>query len=248
MLATSTTDSSTEQNVNLSAKTSFGRHETFHIRDGWLVKGMGAVGKAADIFGKTDAIDVLGVGRNMVAAIRYWLSATGLIEEIPKSGHRGPTHYKLTPLANLILEQDPYIEDDATLWVLHLKLATNWEAATSWYWAFNCSSQSEFSKETFQRQLRRFLADRDSEVSTSSVERDFNCFVRTYVPTQKMDAHAPSEDTLDCPMATLGLMRRVGDSAHFRFLFEHKANLPNQLVVPVKQTVTYQDFAGRAGL
>jgi len=38
MLATSTTDSSTEQNVNLSAKTSFGRHETFRIRDGWLVK------------------------------------------------------------------------------------------------------------------------------------------------------------------------------------------------------------------
>jgi len=52
----------------------FAKHETFHIREGWLFKGMTAIKRAeennqlATIFLDHDASGRLGMGRNMVEA------------------------------------------------------------------------------------------------------------------------------------------------------------------------------------
>jgi hypothetical protein len=59
----------------------FGRHETFHLRFAWLSKGFSALQKDQTLFENTDKATVtLGVGKNMVSAIRYWLRATQLID------------------------------------------------------------------------------------------------------------------------------------------------------------------------
>ncbi len=59
----------------------------------------------------------LGVGKNMVSAIRFWLRAFGLTKsDTPE------------PIAAYILNtnngRDPYVEDSNTIWLLHFLLVT----------------------------------------------------------------------------------------------------------------------------
>ena len=48
----------------------FARHETFHPRFGWLKKGFDKADDDNLVFSKESAPVVLGVGKNMVKAIR----------------------------------------------------------------------------------------------------------------------------------------------------------------------------------
>ena len=50
----------------------FARHETFHPRFGWLKKGFDKAVENSAIFSEESASTALGVGKNMVKAIRYW--------------------------------------------------------------------------------------------------------------------------------------------------------------------------------
>ncbi len=58
----------------------FSGHESFYCKSLWLKKGYDFV-SANKNFNNPDAAVDLGVGKNMVAAIRYWLRAFGLLEE-----------------------------------------------------------------------------------------------------------------------------------------------------------------------
>ena len=91
----------------------FRAHETFFIRKGWLSKGMRCVKNKPDVFiDRTEnPMDVLGIGSNMVKALRYWLQAVGLTTE-PTSGRREQT---FTELGQKVFEKDLYIEDFGTL-------------------------------------------------------------------------------------------------------------------------------------
>ena len=64
----------------------FRAHDTFFIRKGWLSKGMRCVFNNPVVFISRDEnpMDVLGLGANMVKALRYWLQAVGLTEEPPR--------------------------------------------------------------------------------------------------------------------------------------------------------------------
>lgn len=60
---------------------SFGGHETFTFRYGWLKKGVDGLEQQPDIFGQESAMVQLGVGKNMVRSIRHWCLATQVIRE-----------------------------------------------------------------------------------------------------------------------------------------------------------------------
>ena len=113
----------------------FRAHDTFFIRKGWLSKGMKYVQKKPDVFVAKDEnpMDVLGIGANMVKALRYWLQAVGLTEE-PSSGKRVQT---FTSLGNSVFTNDRYIEELGTLYLLHYRLSSNKDEATAWYFFFN---------------------------------------------------------------------------------------------------------------
>ena len=56
-------------------------HETFPCRYTWLPKAVRGVAKNPHLFADDDRAMVdLGVGKNMVRAIRYWAQATGVVE------------------------------------------------------------------------------------------------------------------------------------------------------------------------
>ena len=109
----------------------FRAHDTFFIRKGWLSKGMKYVHSKPDVFVAKDEnpMDVLGIGANMVKALRYWLQAVGLTEE-PNSGKRVQT---FTPLGQSFFTNDRYIEELGTLYLLHYRFSSNKSDATAWY-------------------------------------------------------------------------------------------------------------------
>src|SRR5574341_1496871 len=118
----------------------FAKHETFHIREGWLFKGMSAIktteaeGRLPTIFLDRDAPEQLGIGRNMVRALRFWMQATGLAKEQLED------HYatqRLTSFGEWVWQHDRYLEDETTIWLIHYHLACSRDQATTWYWFFN---------------------------------------------------------------------------------------------------------------
>ena len=159
----------------------FRAHDTFFIRKGWLSKGMKYVHNRADVFVSRDEnpTDVLGIGTNMVKALRYWLQAVGVTQE-PAIGRRVQT---FTELGNQIYEHDRYIEELGTLHLLHYKLASNKEEATAWYFFFNEFKMTEFTKEDFVSALQSYvlMSDEDISVALRSLNDDFACIVNTYL-------------------------------------------------------------------
>lgn len=60
----------------MATKYTFSGHETFQCRHLWLKKGYDFV-KANRSFNDEDAVLILGVGKNMVNSIRFWMKAFG---------------------------------------------------------------------------------------------------------------------------------------------------------------------------
>ena len=76
-------------------KPQFSGHETFPLRYGWLKKVHDAVREneqqgvdGKQVFSSEDAIARFGVGKNMVASMRYWALAAGMLAEV--RAHLGP--------------------------------------------------------------------------------------------------------------------------------------------------------------
>ena len=185
----------------------FRAHDTFFIRKGWLSKGMRHVAAAADVFvsSEENPMDVLGLGANMVKALRYWLQAVGLTEE-PLTGKRTQT---FTPLGKLVYEHDPYFEERVTLWLLQYRLASNRDLATAWYFFFNEFSMQEFTRNNFVTALQKYIDMQDdaTEIASRSLEEDFQCIVSTYLPRYKTDDKKISpENNIVCPFGELGLI------------------------------------------
>ena len=113
----------------------FRAHDTFFIRKGWLSKGMRSVANKPDVFISKDEnpMDILGIGANMVKALRYWLQVVGLTIE-PNKGKRSQS---FTNLGRLIYKHDTYIEELGTLCLLQYCLASQKDEATAWYFFFN---------------------------------------------------------------------------------------------------------------
>ena len=113
----------------------FRAHDTFFIRKGWLSKGMKCVEQKPNVFvdKNENPMDILGIGSNMVKALRYWLQVVGLTWE-PSTGRRDQN---FTRLGEQIWHNDPYIEELGTLYLLQYKLASDRDNATAWYYFFN---------------------------------------------------------------------------------------------------------------
>ena len=185
----------------------FRAHETFFIRKGWISKGMKYVTISPDVFisKKDNPMDVMGIGANMVKSLRYWLQAIGVTQE-PSSGKRTQT---LTPFGQLVFAHDKYIEEIGTLYLLHYKLASNKEMATSWYYFFNIFSLSDFAKDDFSTQISNYIKIEDdtANVALRSIEDDFTCIINTYVPRYKtMPNKVSAENNIDCPFGEMGLI------------------------------------------
>jgi hypothetical protein len=210
----------------------FARHETFHPRNGWLKKGVDKLVENPQVFLTEDCPTDLGVGKNMAKAIRYWCWAFKLTFDDWK-GTKGVAP-SLQPLAELLMGDggfDPYLEDPASLWLLHWNLLKQPCYATTWDYAFNHFRDQEFTSDSILTSLKAFIAGRfgDVVVSDSSLKNDIACLLRMYCPHSSSDLL--SEETLDCPFSALGLITTVGRTKEFNFARRRKRSLPDELIV-----------------
>lgn len=183
-------------------------HGSFYIREGWLRKGMRNVQNNSLIFGEKDVVDKLAVGSNMVLAIRYWLQATGLTEEVIVKG--GKRKQELTKgFGEVIFKYDPYFDDIFTLWLIHYKLATNKEIATSWYLFFNKFRATEFTKDEMYEGIKNYLdvIVHGEKYSDKSLKDDCICILKTYYEEEK-GSFSP-EEKMVCPLSELEIIDKI---------------------------------------
>lgn len=227
-LATSKTITAREVN---GTTYSFARHETFHPRFGWIKKGFDAVARDNDVFLRADAHIQLGVGKNMAAAIRYWCLACKVIDPLPTVEGRTRGNAPSDFGTRLLGESgwDPFLEDTASLWLLHWHLLKAPCQASAWRFVFDEFHKADFTREDLLQELNAYRDKLGLRVQTSSLEKDVTCLLRMYVeqPQKKM----VTEETLDCPFVELGLLQRAGDAQHFTFRIGAKANLPSVVIV-----------------
>ena len=214
---------------------SFSGHQTFPFRYTWLKKGFDAVTfdtvtKHRPVFSSENASVTLGVGKNMVASIRHWCQVSGIIST--DTGQRG--RFVQTDLGKAIFDDekgfDPYLEDPATLWLIHWKIATNINQATAWYWAFNLLKRNQFALPTFKEELYEWVQQQKASmrpVSDNTLQRDVNCFIRTYC--QSRHTNAVIEETFDCPLVELNLIAELPNSDGYEFQRGEKATLPTHI-------------------
>jgi len=215
------------QEVALSAGTT-GRHETFAPRYGWLKKGYDKCAEDPHVFLATDAIERLGVGKNMVRSIRFWCTLFRLLEEYDQPGALRPTR-----LGDSLLKTeggwDPYLEDPASLWLLHWQAFRPPFLAVSWNLAFSYVMLPVFGvrelAEAIVKQTQSI--ERLSKVARGSFEKDASCLVRMYASSGTRE-----RVELRSPFTNLGLVVAATEQEHaerFRFETGPKDTLPDYL-------------------
>jgi len=202
----------------MGSKMAFARHQTFHFREGWLTKGLRKIQQQPNVFMAKDGMEQLGIGSNMVKALRYWLVATNLTCETAG----GNKEQRLTRVGSAIYNYDKYLEEEFTLWLIHYQLAANKEMATAWYWFFNVFKHKEFDEDLFLTELEFWISEQENdvrEVSRGSLKRDFDCIINTYC-VHKTNSSNP-EDNLMCPLQELGLIELL-DTKRKRYRFTRR--------------------------
>lgn len=210
------------QKVNLN----FSGHETFPFRYTWLKKAVDAISKDPEAFDRDTAISELGVGKNMVMAIEHWALVTGVLETDKKG-------LRVSSFGEKLLSNngwDPYLEDMASLWLLHWKLCTNMNDATSWYFVFNKLTQIEFTKEQLCHEIRVFATINNYKKSLKMVDRDVDCLIRTYVPSKAVQQNI-LEDSLECPLTELSLIQELGQKGLYVFSRGYQRELPDEIFI-----------------
>ncbi len=186
-------------------KVAFGRHETFALRYSWLTKGIKALKLKSDIFTDDEATVTLGVGKNMVNAIRFWLLATRLIEHSKKG-------YKITDLGEAIFGDngyDEYLEDEATIWLIHWLIASNPKQATAWYWFYNYFHKPEFETSEVVAALLDFTKQNiKAKCAATTIEKDAALVLRMFARARG-NTRTPLEDMLDSPLSQLKLITQA---------------------------------------
>lgn len=244
-----------------AAKPAFARHETFHLRFGWLKKAYTASNEDRDAFGRENATVVLGVGKNMVSAIRYWAQAYKIIEEAPNAERPRMPHLVPSEFGRALLDDDgwdPWLEDPASLWLLHWKLLSPTSLAPVWWTAFHLFGPQQFE----EYQLTNHVVELASAagwpaVMESSIKKDVDCLLRTFA--LRRHGRQTMDDLLDCPTRQLGLLSpAAGESRSWRFVTGPKPTLPPEIlahacldyldqVAPADRTISIARLTGDPG-
>lgn len=206
-----------------SRRPRFSGHQTFSFRYGWLEKGCQLI-RDGRYFSDPDALTHLGVGKNMVESIRYWCEIFGLAED-----------RALTPFGEALLDPregwDPWLEDDASLWLLHWKLCSQQHVMTAATLLFGKMHKPEFDRHEWLELLRRHDSKgQGKETSVPTLERDMECCLKMYAPLKAAGKKRVLELSYACPFQELGLLTSLEGSSLLRFSIGPKSGLPSEIV------------------
>ena len=234
--------------VNPSGKYIFSGHESFPCRSLWLKKGFDYLSEDGN-FNAPDAVVRLGVGKNMVAAIRFWLKAFGISK-----------NDETTALGEYLFHRkdgkDRYLEDLATLWLLHYKLASSGEAAL--YLMIFCGLQrerSQFTREQVLSYVKLKMAEHGKQnlFNENTVKKDIAVFLQNYLLPRKPQTNEDYSSLL----IDLDLIRQNEDGKEYHFNVEGKRKVTKEIfmyaLIDLKEklkdnTIPYETIQEQVGL
>ena len=175
------------------------RHESFSIRGGWLAKGIKNVKEYGNVFALQNATDILGIGTNMVKSLKYWMTATKLIEEKNRE-------IMLSDFGSIINEYDPYLEDIFSWWLIHINMITNIDDAYIYNLFFNKCNIKTFTKRELYEKLYALLTNEKLTFNENILQDEVNMIIKTYTIDEKIDN---PENNFICPLSELNLLKKV---------------------------------------
>lgn len=182
-------------------KYTFSGHDSFQCRQLWLKKGFDFI-QEGQSFNNEDSVVKLGVGKNMVSSIRYWMKAFNIID----------SKDQLTEFGIRLFDSkegyDPFLEDDASLWLLHYQLVNN-DLASTYNIIFNELRKEKlfFNKSTYLNYLkRRRETEQTLPFNENTLDVDFTVFIRMY---QHSQAAKDIEDSFSGLLSDLELLKTV---------------------------------------
>ncbi len=186
----------------------FSGHETFAFRHAWLPKAYRLLQQDQSAFSDEDtAMIELGIGKNMVRALRFWVEATDVARP---GGGRG---LELTDFAHEVFGPegfDPYLEDTRTLWLLHWNLSARSEGALfAWRYLLNHWPFPELTRSEALAAFARESARLGHSHSAITLSQHLDAFLHTYLSGRS--GKAGIEDSLDGPLVDLSLLQPVGE-------------------------------------
>lgn len=194
-------------------KYAFSGHDSFHCRQLWLKKGFDFV-QEGQSFNSEDAVVKLGVGKNMVSAIRYWLKAFNIIDS-----KDNPTEFG-TKLFDTENGYDPFLEDEASLWLLHYQLVKT-GLASIYSIIFNEFRKEKilFKEDIFLNYLKRIQeANPELSFNENTVAKDFMVFVNTY---KNEEENNDVEDSYSGILSEIGLLKTIGKGKDKQYQIEN---------------------------
>ena len=201
-------------------KYTFSGHESFPCKTLWLKKGYDFV-VAGDDFNSPEAVIGLGVGKNMVASIRFWLRVFGVTE------NDKPT-FLADYLFNYQNGKDKYLEDIATLWLLHFNLVFLEEATL--YNMFFCGVQRE--RTHFEREqvltyvkMRMVEANKMTLFNANTVKKDIGVLLQNYTLPRK----AQSNEDFSTLLIDLDLIRQSSEGKGYYFNVDGKRKVTKEI-------------------
>jgi hypothetical protein len=216
-------------------KAKFSGHDTFPLRYGWLNKAVNYLNfngklQTADESKIREAIIDLGVGKNMVSAIRYWAEATGVIHSVNMGNlvdHSASDNGIYLFGERDRSGKDPYLEHVGSVWLIHFWLNFNCSHLTAYRYFFNYSNVQHFEK-------TKLLADCSEDVgrlvtnspgNENTLRKDIDCFLNTYCkkfkkPSKKKEIF--NEDSFTSPLAELKLIHDNGNGFYISNLGEQE--------------------------
>jgi hypothetical protein len=197
----------------------FSGHETFHCKNMWLKKGYDYVERDGRFIDEA-CID-LGVGRNMVSSIRFWLKAFNIIDL---------ENERSTDIANFLFNADygvdKYLENETSLWVLHYLLVVNKYASINSI-IFNelRKVKPEFSKENFVNHALGF----DSSLNRNTLSKDFSVFLRNYYSKNERNV----EDSFSGILSDLELVQEIKKDKTTKYIIQNnkQEDIPIELIL-----------------
>ena len=157
----------------------FSGHETFICKQFWLKKGYDFL-IAGNKFGNEDAVVELGVGKNMVSAIGFWMKAFGLCDD----------KWELTETANYIFGdegKDTYLEDMGTIWLLHyLLVKENYASIYNLFFSGFRRGRTEFTSEQLHKYIES-IAKEDNSYNVNTITTDIMVLQRMYQKADNTD-------------------------------------------------------------
>jgi hypothetical protein len=176
----------------------YGQHQSFYLRINWLRKAINELEHDNRFLYRDDAAERIGLGKNMVQSLRYWVFATGIVD-MPNKAEQD-----ISPFGRMMSDYDPYIEMIDTASIVHYHLVDNQEPSTAWYWFFNIYEKKSARKDEIVEDFLFWLEKNEpKKPSANSIKRDIDCLVRLYCDKGKAD---DPEEVIQSPLSVIGLL------------------------------------------